>query len=188
VTRQVLAQHTHAVVQEGEAVQLRSPFLSGVKRLPVSFVPRTCMMLAAVSAFIPATLLLAMVPGPTTAPVLRQAVRDGRGAALVVIAANELGILIWALAATFGLSAVMRTSGIAYEALRAAGAAVLVLLGIRSLLSAGDALNDEAPKPRRTLGSWSASAPSWPIPRPRSSPPRFCRSSSRVGRPRLPGW
>lgn len=80
-----------------------------------------------------AALLLAIVPGPSTAVILRQTLRSGRRAALAATLANEVGALSWALAAAVGLSALVAASQAAYDALRLVGALVLVYLGVQSL-------------------------------------------------------
>jgi threonine/homoserine/homoserine lactone efflux protein len=87
-------------------------------------------------AFLAASLLLALFPGPGTALVLRQAVRGGRRAALATVIGMELGVLVWALAAAFGISVLLTASEIAYTTLRIIGVAVLLWIGIRSLLHA----------------------------------------------------
>jgi threonine/homoserine/homoserine lactone efflux protein len=46
--------------------------------------------------FVLAVALLAMVPGPATALVIRQTIRDGRRTALLTTAGNEVGLLAWA--------------------------------------------------------------------------------------------
>lgn len=87
-------------------------------------------------AFLVASLLLALFPGPGTALVLRQAVRGGRRAALATVAGMELGVLVWALAAALGISVLLTASEIAYTTLRVVGVGVLVWIGIRSLVHA----------------------------------------------------
>jgi threonine/homoserine/homoserine lactone efflux protein len=79
---------------------------------------------------------IAMVPGPSTAVVIRQTLRGGRRSAFGATMANQLGLLFWALVATFGLSSLLAVSVVAYDAIRLAGAAVLVGLGLQSLLRA----------------------------------------------------
>jgi threonine/homoserine/homoserine lactone efflux protein len=69
------------------------------------------------------------VPGPSTAMILRQTVRAGRGIGFATVLGNETGILFWGLAAALGLSALIAASEVAYGALRVAGAAVLLWLG-----------------------------------------------------------
>lgn len=80
-----------------------------------------------------AALLLAIVPGPSTAVILRQALRNGRRAALAATLANEVGALCWALAASLGVSALVTASQVAYDALRVVGAVALVALGVQAL-------------------------------------------------------
>jgi hypothetical protein len=91
------------------------------------------MLLPNLLACASAALLLAMVPGPSTAVVLRQTLRSGRRAALAATLANELGSLFWVLAAAVGLSALVAASQLAYDVLRLVGALVLVALGAQSL-------------------------------------------------------
>lgn len=91
------------------------------------------MLLPNVFACAGAALLLAIVPGPSTAVILRQTLRSGRRAALAATLANELGALIWALTAAVGLSALVAASQAAYDGLRLVGALVLVSLGVQSL-------------------------------------------------------
>lgn len=90
-------------------------------------------MAATLLAFIGATFLLAMAPGPTTAVLLRQVLRAGRRAAFLSIAGSQVGLFGSSIAAAFGLSALLAVSELAYTALRIAGALVLVALGVQSL-------------------------------------------------------
>ncbi|MEV0590757.1 LysE family translocator [Nonomuraea cavernae] len=84
-------------------------------------------------AFIGACVLVAMAPGVSTAVILRQTVRAGRGSGMAATLGNETGILVWGLAAAFGLSAMVLASQLAYDVMRIAGAAVLVVMGAQSL-------------------------------------------------------
>ncbi len=95
-------------------------------------------------AFIGATLLLAMAPGPTTAVILRQVLRAGRRAALLTIAGSQIGLLGWSVATALGLSALLAVSEVAYTTLRIGGAIVLVALGVQSLRRAREASAAEA--------------------------------------------
>lgn len=110
-------------------------------------------MFLTVVAFAGAAALLAMVPGPSTAVVIRQTLRGGRRAAFAATVANEIGILFWALTATFGLSVLVAASQSAYEITRYVGAGVLIVLGVQSILNsrhnaqdgAGGEMSDAAP-------------------------------------------
>jgi threonine/homoserine/homoserine lactone efflux protein len=84
--------------------------------------------------FAVAVYLLALAPGPTAMLVVRQAMAGGRRAALWTTAGNSVGLLAWSLAAAIGLAAVIAASQTAYVVLRLVGAAVLLGLGLRTLL------------------------------------------------------
>jgi threonine/homoserine/homoserine lactone efflux protein len=77
---------------------------------------------------------IAMVPGPATAVVIRQTLRAGRGSAFAATMANQVGLLFWALVATFGIASIVAFSQVAYDAVRIVGAAILIVLGLQSLL------------------------------------------------------
>ncbi|MQA07366.1 MAG: LysE family translocator [Pseudonocardiaceae bacterium] len=93
-------------------------------------------MVSNLPAFAIAALLMAMVPGPATAMLVRQSVRGGRRGAFATVAGIEAGVLFWAVAAAFGLAALLVASELAYQVLRVVGACVLVWLGIQALRSA----------------------------------------------------
>ena len=88
-------------------------------------------------AFVAVAVLLSIAPGATTALVVRSALRGGRREALATTAGNEAGVLVWALLSAFGVSAVVAASQVAFEALKLAGAAFLIVLGVVTLVRAG---------------------------------------------------
>jgi threonine/homoserine/homoserine lactone efflux protein len=94
------------------------------------------LMMTSVVAFVGAAFLVAMVPGPSTVVILRRAVVNGRRAGMATVAGNECGVLLWGLAAAFGLSGLLMASQVAYDVIRMAGAAVLVWMGARALWQA----------------------------------------------------
>ncbi|MEV0388841.1 LysE family translocator [Nonomuraea sp. NPDC050643] len=87
-------------------------------------------------AFAGACVLVAMVPGVSTAIILRQTLRAGRGSGLAATLGNETGILLWGLAAAFGLSALLVASQVAYDVMRVVGAGVLIVMGAQALWQA----------------------------------------------------
>jgi threonine/homoserine/homoserine lactone efflux protein len=93
-------------------------------------------MLTSVAAFVGAAFLIAMVPGPSTVVILRRAVVNGRRTGMAAVLGNECGVLLWGLAAAFGLSALLVASRVAYDVIRIVGAAVLVWMGARALWQA----------------------------------------------------
>ena len=90
-------------------------------------------LVGVLAAFVGAAFLVAMVPGPSTVMIVRASVRSGRAAGAMTMLGNEAGVLLWGLAAAFGLSALLVASRVAYDGLRLAGAAVLVWFGVRAL-------------------------------------------------------
>jgi threonine/homoserine/homoserine lactone efflux protein len=89
-----------------------------------------------VAIFLGTCLLLAMVPGPGAAVILRQAVRDGRRSAVMTMLGNETALVLWGLAAAAGLTALIAASEVAYAVMRVLGAVVLVVLGVQALRTA----------------------------------------------------
>lgn len=116
-------------------------------------------------AFVGAAAVVAMVPGPSTVMIMRQAARSGRRAGAATILGNETGVLAWGLAAAFGLSALLLASQLAYDAMRVAGAAILIYLGVKSLWQvrkttpAGVAAPPPAPESPESAGSAVPSGP-----------------------------
>ena len=84
--------------------------------------------------FLLVAVVVCVTPGPATALVLRTAARDGRRAALGAVVGNEIGVVTWAVLSAVGVSSLITASRVAYDVLRLGGAAVLIVLGARSLL------------------------------------------------------
>ena len=87
-------------------------------------------------AFLAISALLALTPGPDTALVTRNALLGGRRAGAFTIAGVSLGLLVWTLAASGGIAALLRASEPAFVALKLLGAAYLVYLGAQALRGA----------------------------------------------------
>jgi threonine/homoserine/homoserine lactone efflux protein len=107
-----------------------------------------------VLGFLLVALVVTLTPGPGTAMILRVAARDGRRAALGAVAGNSAGILVWAGLSALGVSSLILASRVAYDVLRVAGAAVLVVLGLRSLLRRRRGEEAEPASPPRRLVGW----------------------------------
>src|SRR5262249_44539569 len=75
--------------------------------------------------------LLTITPGLDTALVLRTAAVEGRKQAMLAGIGICSGCLLWGVAASFGLSALLAVSGFAYNVLRIVGAIYLGYLGIK---------------------------------------------------------
>lgn len=90
--------------------------------------------------------VLTLSPGPDMALVLRNTLRGGRGAGFRTVAGIALGLLGWASASALGVAAVLAASATVFTALKLAGAAYLVYLGIQSLraLRRGESRDEES--------------------------------------------
>jgi threonine/homoserine/homoserine lactone efflux protein len=101
-------------------------------------------MLVAVGTFTVAAILIVLLPGPDTLVVVRNLIRGGRRTAIRTVFGVLSGLVIWVCAAALGLSAILSASHDAYLALRIAGAAYLVWLGVQSLRSRGNLSQEPA--------------------------------------------
>jgi len=85
--------------------------------------------------FILAAVVLLLTPGPAVLYIVARSVDQGRRAGLVSVLSIEVGNLVHVLAAVFGLSALLASSALAFSAVKLLGAAYLIFLGVRKLLS-----------------------------------------------------
>jgi threonine/homoserine/homoserine lactone efflux protein len=89
-----------------------------------------------VIAFLAVALVVIVAPGPDFALTVRNTVARGRRAGVLTGAGVVSSQLVWAIAAAAGLAALLVASRPAFLALRIAGAAYLVYLGVQALLAA----------------------------------------------------
>ncbi|MFC3861670.1 LysE family translocator [Deinococcus antarcticus] len=80
--------------------------------------------------------LMTITPGLDTALVLRSAVTQGRTQAIATAAGICTGVLVWAVAAAVGISALLTASEAAYTVLKVVGTAYMLWLGFGMLRSA----------------------------------------------------
>lgn len=85
--------------------------------------------------FVLTSIILIMAPGPDFLYVTTRGISQGKRAGLLSAAGISTGLLIHTLLAAFGLSAIVQASRIAYEVIKFIGAAYLVYLGVRTVLS-----------------------------------------------------
>lgn len=143
-----------------------------------------------------ATTLLILAPGPDNLLVMRNTLRGGRRTGLSTAAGTVTGLLIWAVAAALGLSALLQASRTGYDVLRFVGAGYLIWLGVTSLgflrRRPGLGLRSTAPSAPAvsvrgaylngvlttcsTPRSACSSSPSYPASSPPGSPPGVSRS------------
>lgn len=87
------------------------------------------------SLFLAASLALLLTPGPAVLYIVTRSVDQGRRAGLVSVLGIETGNLFHAVAAALGLSAILMSSALAFEVVKYLGAAYLIYIGIRKLLT-----------------------------------------------------
>ncbi|TAL37475.1 MAG: LysE family translocator [Spirochaetes bacterium] len=86
----------------------------------------------ALAMFVTASTLLAFAPGPDNIFVVAQSMVYGRGAGLRVTLGLCTGLLVHTAVVALGVAAIFRTSVIAFNALKYAGAAYLLFLAWKS--------------------------------------------------------
>jgi threonine/homoserine/homoserine lactone efflux protein len=89
--------------------------------------------------FVVASLVLLVTPGPAVLYVVTRSLDQGRRAGLASVAGIGIGTLVHVTAATLGLSAVLTSSAVAFGAVKWVGAAYLVWIGVRRMLTPDDA-------------------------------------------------
>ena len=100
--------------------------------------------------FLVAALILLLTPGPAVLYIIARSVDQGRVAGLVSVLSIETGNLCHVLAAALGLSAILLSSTLAFTVVKYLGAAYLVYLGLRRLLTRGQA-HEATMLPRQSL-------------------------------------
>jgi threonine/homoserine/homoserine lactone efflux protein len=105
--------------------------------------------------FIATALALLAIPGPAVLYVVGRSIDQGRTAGLASVLGITTGTIVHITAATVGLSSLILASKVAFDAVRYVGAAYLILLGVRRLLTRGqeEAVGGRPPRTLRRLYS-----------------------------------
>ncbi len=85
--------------------------------------------------FLAASILLNLTPGTDTFYILGRTLSQGRSAGIVSVLGIASGAFVHTLAAALGLSALLAASATAFMAIKLAGAAYLIYLGAKMLLT-----------------------------------------------------
>jgi threonine/homoserine/homoserine lactone efflux protein len=101
--------------------------------------------------FLLAALVLLLTPGPAVLYIIARSLDQGRLAGFVSVLSIETGNFILVLAATLGLSAILASSALAFSIVKYLGAAYLVYLGLRRILTRESTI-DPAASERLSLG------------------------------------
>jgi len=96
-------------------------------------------------AYLLATIVIVMVPGPTVTLVVASGMRHGARAALFNVAGTLAGVALVFAVVGVGLASAIAAMGGWFEYIRFVGAAYLVWIGFQMLVSHGGATADAAP-------------------------------------------
>lgn len=116
--------------------------------------------MSSIAAFAALSLVLVLIPGPAVMLVLKSAVARGRAPALLTALGVLAADLVWAGASVAGLTALLVSSQMAFDVVRYLGAAYLVFLGGKLLLTRSLTVSARpdvaALTTRRPRGGWRA--------------------------------
>ncbi|HEX4117211.1 MAG TPA: LysE family translocator [Rhizomicrobium sp.] len=110
------------------------------------------MSLSVYLAFLLATLVVMVVPGPTNTLIVANSVRHGRRAGLLNVAGTQVGLALTVGLVLLGLTSLIAAMGVWFDWVRLAGAAYLIWLGWKLFTDAG--APDEGTTPRIPRGGF----------------------------------
>lgn len=87
-------------------------------------------------AFLSISVLVIVTPGPDTALTIRNTLLGGRRGGILTAVGVAAGQATWTLATSLGLAALLVASAPLFHAVKMAGAAYLVVLGLQALVGA----------------------------------------------------
>ncbi|GAA4322809.1 LysE family translocator [Pigmentiphaga soli] len=94
-------------------------------------------MLDDLPLFLSASVAITVAPGPDNLQVLARSLSQGRAAGVAAALGFASGCLFHTALAVLGIAAVLRASPMAFDAVKLAGAAYLMWLGVQALRSRG---------------------------------------------------
>ncbi len=93
-------------------------------------------MVAALGAFLAVSAIMIVTPGPDTALTIRNTLMGGRRAGIFSAIGVSAGQALWTLATATGIAALLAASEPAFLAVKIAGSAYLIWLGLQALVAA----------------------------------------------------
>jgi threonine/homoserine/homoserine lactone efflux protein len=104
--------------------------------------------LSTYAVFLATGMVLLLIPGPAVLYVVTRSIEMGRAGGLASVAGITTGTIAYVGLAAAGLSSLLLASTVAFDAVRYAGAAYLLLLGMRRLFGRGLDEQEAAAVPR----------------------------------------
>jgi threonine/homoserine/homoserine lactone efflux protein len=101
--------------------------------------------------FAAASLAFLAIPGPSVFYIVTRSLAQGRRAGVTSMLGVQAGGLVHVVAAAVGVSALIASSAAAFTLVKYAGAAYLVYLGVKRLLTAGENEAEPEPDDRATM-------------------------------------
>jgi len=95
--------------------------------------------------FLATSIAITFAPGPDNLQVLARGISQGRAAGLVAALGFAAGVTFHTTLAALGIAALLRSSPLAFQILKLAGAAYLVWIGVKALRSQGLAAAGDRP-------------------------------------------
>jgi threonine/homoserine/homoserine lactone efflux protein len=112
-------------------------------------------------AFAALAFVIIVIPGPSVLFVVGRALAHGRATALLTVVGNTLGGYVLVGAVALGVGSIVERSALVFAALKLAGAAYLVYLGVRTWRERGSRLapvSGEGPRRGRVRTLWDGFA------------------------------
>ncbi len=98
--------------------------------------------------FLTASLVLLLTPGPAVLYIVTRSIDQGRKAGFASVLGIETANFFHVIAAALGLSAILLSSALAFNVVKFLGAAYLVYLGIRKLMTKDETQASESTEPK----------------------------------------
>jgi threonine/homoserine/homoserine lactone efflux protein len=110
----------------------------------------------ALAAFVGIAVVVIVTPGPDTALTIRNTLLGGRAAGIRTAFGVVTGQAVWTVATSAGIAALLVASEPAFRAVKLAGAAYLVFLGLQTLgrVFSGERAHEERPAEQRRLAAY----------------------------------
>jgi homoserine/homoserine lactone efflux protein len=105
--------------------------------------------LATYLAFVVATIVLVIIPGPTVTLTIANSLRHGRRAGMLNVAGTQIALALTVGIVLLGLASLIEAMGAWFFWFRFAGAAYLIWLGCKLLMASGELPTGVAPREPR---------------------------------------